>query len=234
MRSPGHPLAARGAARPPWSTLQRAPRCTQGGRQPGALRHSLIHQGAGDGGPVVGGSSVVLEERRHLLLDVFLQGGWAGLSTQPLRHPRPSAPPGTALTVMAPNTSLRSNISWKYCRLLSAACHGMYAVSPLRKRVVFSANVTLTCCALQWGDGSVEIPLPPVPRLPLGAAQQHRSPGQVEGVIDDLCPVDDGDGLGESRASATGQRQCGVCGVCGVCGMGVPRTWWLLESCCRS
>lgn len=52
------------------------------------------------------------------------------------------------LTDMAPKTSLRSNICWKYWRLLSAACQGMYSVSWLRNRVVFRAKVTLTYLAL--------------------------------------------------------------------------------------
>lgn len=108
-------------------------------------------------------------------------------STSSIPHPSPGCRPspqspsrsaGSALrppwqaaqlTFITPNTSLRSNISWKYCRLLSAACQGMYAVSCPRNCVVFKASVTSMYLALQQGQGSVKIPSP-APRSPAARA----------------------------------------------------------------
>jgi len=80
-------------------------------------RHSLVHQAAGDGDPVVGDVLVVVEQGRHLFLYIFLGGGRGsapgGTGSRP--PPRCGATAGLVapLTVITPKTSLRSNISWK-------------------------------------------------------------------------------------------------------------------------
>lgn len=153
-------------------------------RGSGAVRHSLVHQVWGNLGPVLGDILVVFEEGLHLLLDVTLQGRRAvsagqhrqHLAPQPRVQTQPSVPilqrgvcgartprQAAQLTLITPNTSLRSNISWKYFRLLSAACQGMYSLSWLRNCVVFKASVTSTYLALQQGQGSVKIPSPAPP-----------------------------------------------------------------------
>ena len=77
-------------------------------------------------------------------------------------------------TCMGPQTSVRSNMSLKQFRLLTAACQGMYSISFFRKRVLFSARVTGTMWALGTDRGA-QVSTPTQPGLSVGVPAPSQS-----------------------------------------------------------